>query len=1461
MSSCKFVGELTMSGPSKGDNDTGRSGMAEFMSMTAHQRHTALINDYMQYYGGAQKMAAAGGLEAHARQQRAAQVQETDLAALTAAHRFIREPGDDATTAYGARLARRYYNRLFREYCIADLSRYKESKLGLRWRTQAEVVSGKGQFVCGVKGCSAQEGLASYEVNFAYTEAGSAKQALVKLRCCLECALKLNYKREKAFRKLQAKQLTLPSGPRKRVATAVSDDEHAAPRSAGWEEGEDKEWVAPPPVKDPAGGAGQKATAEAALQGVGSGVQQPSVLSADNSVWEAKPAQEAVASAEEELDAYLEAIMASHRKAAHISIKQAGDSCEQEGWAGGSWWAGAQVVSNRMQKTVVVAVSYVVWVPRYKVYEKRVGRHMAHDEQQQCVVGDLVKIVTANRKLSKHKSYHVAQILRKAGVSSSEPAPPAVPLQPDTVPSMLEVAQQRVAAAEARLAAAKQLYLERMRSAPQPAPSATSKPASDAIEALLPASPSQPAQAAMQQPRLGLGPSPSPSQPVPGSLPVRQFSSQAVSSRDRAHQPLALALAGGIGRCDEMTLPSRESCRTPRTRSLRGAGQLSSPVRRAQSGHFDDDSDELLLRQQLDAEIRKNAQLESELRLALAAAQRAEQAHQQEDPQDPQNLMQEVALTANKITAMYSGPSPFSALDFVELTAFTNVAGPGSCLVYNGSGHLALQPHGSGSMTVQSDEADSEDEEEVGSRQAAADMETTFGENEEEEEGSELGSEPVQLYAIAPKGRRAALVPASDFQQHVDSAKQELAATADAVVRDLHSRFLPPEHAKGLAVVYAHYGDKQPSGEDFLERLAIVKARYCMDATLADGQLAPALLDQQKLSAQQSAFVKVMRCQAEHRVQLSSSAANPAKETTKLWRYLAGQPITKADILEYIKLAELALVMTPGSVEEERMFSAMAYLKDDTRNRLQECPLNVVGVEGDVKRLLGERLQLLARLQRVEVVEDSIRELFVQMKGRVAEDGSPRPESLQAEKAALAGQDILVVLGALHAQLKGLWAFKVEAEAELQSSRGAQQQQAAQQVAALRQRLQQQEVQLRRLQQQVEAAEARAAAAEEAAGRVGQEAQAVAGAMAAQNTQLLAALKEVSAEAEAAQQAARAAQQEGRRRDGLVLSNRQLESARHFDRVAQDRELRRLQTEHEQQLAAMHRELHRVGALMAQNALQSEQLSKAGELIRQLQKSTLPSTLSALQHKVRAQEVQISALAAREQAAAKASQPPPSVHERRLQRPATAPPGDSGGGAGSIRARTAKLMKDIHTAHLQAANALASKRVMRAMRSSQARTICTAASHLVATVPPQEEVVRSIHEKERAQPIDGILADVSHMHRAAQKSLREVKGGLAALARGADRQPLATSAGQLEDARQPGSGARRAVGAAGTNLPPGALHSPASAVLAAASRGIAAVGAALDQTEGAARASDVRKSLAVPAWDPLPRAKALALTK
>lgn len=40
-------------------------------------------------------------------------------------------------------------SKLFKEYAIADLTRYKEGRVGLRWRTQREVVSGRGQFSCG----------------------------------------------------------------------------------------------------------------------------------------------------------------------------------------------------------------------------------------------------------------------------------------------------------------------------------------------------------------------------------------------------------------------------------------------------------------------------------------------------------------------------------------------------------------------------------------------------------------------------------------------------------------------------------------------------------------------------------------------------------------------------------------------------------------------------------------------------------------------------------------------------------------------------------------------------------------------------------------------------------------------------------------------------------------------------------------------------------------------------------------------------------------------------------------------------------------------------------------------------------------------------------------------------------------------------------------------------------------
>ena len=71
------------------------------------------------------------------------------------------------------------------------------------------------------------------------------------------------------------------------------------------------------------------------------------------------------------------------------------------------------VVSDKMDKTVVVSVIEKYKHPLYKKTIKRVKRFKAHDEENECGVGDKVRIVET-RKLSKDKNWRVAEIVEKA---------------------------------------------------------------------------------------------------------------------------------------------------------------------------------------------------------------------------------------------------------------------------------------------------------------------------------------------------------------------------------------------------------------------------------------------------------------------------------------------------------------------------------------------------------------------------------------------------------------------------------------------------------------------------------------------------------------------------------------------------------------------------------------------------------------------------------------------------------------------------------------------------------------------------------------------------------------------------------------------------------------------------------------------------------------------------------------
>ncbi|HHI96457.1 MAG TPA: 30S ribosomal protein S17 [Thermodesulfatator atlanticus] len=77
------------------------------------------------------------------------------------------------------------------------------------------------------------------------------------------------------------------------------------------------------------------------------------------------------------------------------------------------------VVSDKMDKTVVVMVERLVLHPLYKKYVRRRKKFMAHDEDNACRIGDKV-LIEETRPLSRHKRWRVREILERAKVLERE---------------------------------------------------------------------------------------------------------------------------------------------------------------------------------------------------------------------------------------------------------------------------------------------------------------------------------------------------------------------------------------------------------------------------------------------------------------------------------------------------------------------------------------------------------------------------------------------------------------------------------------------------------------------------------------------------------------------------------------------------------------------------------------------------------------------------------------------------------------------------------------------------------------------------------------------------------------------------------------------------------------------------------------------------------------------------------
>ncbi|EGT34977.1 hypothetical protein CAEBREN_07762 [Caenorhabditis brenneri] len=247
--------------------------MAKMMSMNAYDRHKEMINLYYLSYPGATQLL-----------NRKVQNEKTDLDVLKEHHRFVWDEGeqqDAESSSWEKRMAKKYYEKLFKEYCIVDLSLYKTNKIGMRWRTENEVKEGKGQLSCGARKCPETAALASWEVNFSYKEDGRPKSALVKARLCPKCSDKLNY----GTQKRQVKQ--------KKRAVRRWEKERRRKRDSGDEE-EDVD------VKDvKAENKDQPSTSTAATTAASS-------LSASTDIWEGPAPTETEKTVDDEIDEFLD---------------------------------------------------------------------------------------------------------------------------------------------------------------------------------------------------------------------------------------------------------------------------------------------------------------------------------------------------------------------------------------------------------------------------------------------------------------------------------------------------------------------------------------------------------------------------------------------------------------------------------------------------------------------------------------------------------------------------------------------------------------------------------------------------------------------------------------------------------------------------------------------------------------------------------------------------------------------------------------------------------------------------------------------------------------------------------------------------------------------------------------------------------------------------------------------------
>jgi hypothetical protein len=171
----------------------------------------------------------------------------------------------------------------------------------------------------------------------------------------------------------------------------------------------------------------------------------------------------------------------------------------------------------------------------------------------------------------------------------------------------------------------------------------------------------------------------------------------------------------------------------------------------------------------------------------------------------------------------------------------------------------------------------------------------------------------------------------SRFEEIEQSVKRQCCEAAQKIISELERRFPAVDVMDALGVVYPQYWVSPTATETFPQHLEVLKRSFGHPKRVQD-MTAPALLDAQRL-ADQSSFFKLSMLNNSQWAIDNNFGVNPL---SRLWQKLSSNALLASKLSEFVKLAEIAAVTVLGSVEDERTFSTLNYVKSKVRNNLQE---------------------------------------------------------------------------------------------------------------------------------------------------------------------------------------------------------------------------------------------------------------------------------------------------------------------------------------------------------------------------------------------------------------------------------------------------------------------------------------------------------------------------------------------